>query len=618
MLAGKLFHAHRWSFLKLKVISQMLRLTGILISLLLVAGTIFSQKPNYPQGYFRWPLDLNPEIVANLGELRGNHWHMGLDIRTAQRVNQRVYAAADGFISYIGIRPLSFGRFIIIQHPNGFSTLYAHLNEFAPAIEKYVTDQQYQQESWAVELTLTPDQFPVKKGTFISFSGTTGGSQGPHVHFEIRETATGKCLNPLLFGMPLKDQVKPTIVKLAMYDRTQGIYEVKPQLFTVRSTSAGATLSSGSLLRTANNAVSFGLQAFDQISGSANRDGIYAADLYVDGDLKIRYVIDSVGYDETRYMNAHIDYTFDFNGGAYIQHLSRLPGNRSSVYHPRTADGVIRLADTEVHAVRIVVHDAYGNQRELEFQLQYDPTLTPVQRIASSSTPFYPNYVNVLEKPDFEAYLAEDALYDTTVSFYYRTTPAGTNAVTAMHQLNDPSVPLQSPVRVRLKPEFIPDEWKDRVVMERSYRGSRQVRKAEWQGDWVAAEFSDFGFYRAYVDQQAPVLPNIGSGDTVNLSGKTAIAITPTDNFGIKSFRAELNGEWIRFTNDKARTWIYRFDERCPYGVHHLRVVVTDLAGNTTEKEWWFRRTAYQAPVKKPVKKTTRKAPAKKTTSKRK
>src|ERR1044071_1586712 len=173
----------------------------------------------YPQGYLRWPLNLSPEIVANMGELRSNHWHMGLDMRTNQKVDQPVYAAADGYIAYVGIRAQSYGRFIIINHPNGLSTLYGHLNNFAPALEAYVTDQQYTKESWPVELQIPADKFPVKKGAFIAYSGTTGGSQGPHVHFEIRDTKSDKCLNPLLFGMPLTDNVKPTMVKLALYDR---------------------------------------------------------------------------------------------------------------------------------------------------------------------------------------------------------------------------------------------------------------------------------------------------------------------------------------------------------------------------------------------------------------
>src|SRR5882672_12718841 len=143
------------------------RILVMIVSLVFLPCLVFSQIPNYPKGYFRWPVDLKPEIVANMGELRTNHWHMGLDVRTDQKVNQLVYAAADGYIAYVGVRPSSFGRYIIINHPNGLSTLYGHLNDFFPALEEYVTAQQYQQETWEIESDLPKNKFPVFKSQFI-------------------------------------------------------------------------------------------------------------------------------------------------------------------------------------------------------------------------------------------------------------------------------------------------------------------------------------------------------------------------------------------------------------------------------------------------------------------
>jgi murein DD-endopeptidase MepM/ murein hydrolase activator NlpD len=580
----------------------------LLLIILLFANcvSVFPQLPNYPQGYFRWPVNLKPEIVANLGELRPNHWHMGLDIRTNAQVNQLVYAAADGYIAKVGIKPQGFGRHIVINHPNGLSTLYAHLNNFAPELEKYVTEQQYQQQSWSLDLEIPADKFPVKKGDFISYSGTTGGSQGPHVHFEIRDTKTDECLNPLLFGFPLQDNVKPVIQKLAIYDRTKSTYIATPQMLGLQKNEQGYRLLKQEKIKTTFSKLSFAIQAYDQLSGSSNQDGIYCAEIFLDDKPICSFKMDKISYDETAYINAHVDYPLKYNGGGYLQHLSLLPGNNQNVYAGSASNGIIELSDTLVHSVSIKVEDAYNNVSVLNFTIQLDDTTAKPQKTTTVDNFFIPGNINLLEKPDFELYLPEIALYDSVPSFYYRTASSVPYAVSAIHQASDASIPVHDNLQVRINPDrIIPEEWKHKLLIQRTYRNSRSIQKAEWQGEWLQANFGGFGNFQAFADAVPPILNELGKGDTINLSAASRIAITPTDNFGIKSFRAELDGQWLRFTNDKSRTWIYTFDERCPDGVHKLKVTVEDLVGNITSKTWWFKKYPYIAPPKKATTKKT-------------
>src|SRR5688572_967247 len=211
--------------------------TILIVFILLNSATSFCQgfeTPSYPQGYFRNPLNIPISLSGNFGELRSNHYHMGLDLRTNRVENLPVHAAADGYIARVKIEPGGFGRAIYINHPNGYTTLYAHLNAFFPALDNYIKQKQYELESWNVTLELSPGQFPVKKGDFIAYSGNTGGSQAPHLHFEIRRTADEVNVNPVLFGLPLPDNTTPVILRLAVYDRTKSMYEQSPRLLPVK------------------------------------------------------------------------------------------------------------------------------------------------------------------------------------------------------------------------------------------------------------------------------------------------------------------------------------------------------------------------------------------------
>jgi hypothetical protein len=567
----------------------------------------------YPQGYFANPLNIPMSLSANFGELRPNHWHMGLDIRTDQKENQPVFASADGYVAHIGIRPQSFGKFIIINHPNGYSTLYAHLNEFYPALEKYVREKQTEKESWAIELDFTEKDFKVKKGNEIAKSGNTGGSQGPHLHFEIRETKTDRNLNPLLFGMPLQDDVAPTLLKLAMYDRSISTYNQTPKIFSLKKTDSGYIIPKMPVLKTGFKTLSFAIQAVDKFTGSQNGNGIYTARIFKDEEPIAEFVLDEIDYSETEYVNAQIDYRYYKAGRGYFQHISPLPGREERVYHLYNEDGLIHLDDTLQHTITIQIGDANDNFSSTSFLIQFTNSIS-TNKIASGSNNFIPGNVNIIEKKDFEAFLPEKCIYDTIQIVYNNISSTLPNAVSALHQLNDNSYPVHEEMTIRVKPTIeIKKEWRDKIVIQRN--AGNAILKPVWQGEWLSANTGAFGSFIALVDLAPPQINSIGKGDTVNLSPASRIVFTPTDNSGIKNFHAELDGKWLMFTNDKGRNWIYKFDEQCPFGVHELKVRVEDIVGNVTEKTWWFKKYPYTPPKKKVSKKKTS---SKKTVTKKK
>jgi murein DD-endopeptidase MepM/ murein hydrolase activator NlpD len=559
------------------------RITGVL---LFFVFSTWAMGQNYPRNYFRNPLSIPMQLVANFGELRANHWHMGLDIRTQQKVNLPVHAAAEGYIAGVKIEPGGFGRAIYINHPNGYTTLYAHLNNFFPALEKYVKAEQYKLQSWEVELKIPSNLFPVNKGSFIAYSGTTGGSQGPHVHFEIRDTKTDECLNPLLFGLPIADAVPPTISRLAMYDRNRSIYLQSPHMLSIKKAGGIYTVASSRLIKVSSDKISFAIGATDRLSNSNNPNGIYAARILLDGFAQSEFVLDRIDYLETRYLNAQIDYRYKFNGGAYLQHLSPLPGDRSGVYNFPGDDGILHFSDSEVHKVRIEIRDANKNLSALEFSVQYEPGVM-VEEIDAPDK-LLPLNVNVFESENFEVFTSEYSVYDTVNVTHTISNVNGTNVISPVNIFCSAAIPTHDFVTVRIKPSIaVEEENRDRVIIKCVAGRRTVVEKAEWQKDWVAAKFRQFGSFQALIDNEPPTINN----PPTDLSRATRLVFHAKDNFKtIKSFRAEVDGQWLRFTNDKNLAFIYSFDENFTRGEHELKVRVEDLAGNVTTKTWNVKR----------------------------
>lgn len=637
-----------------------------LLVFLLVSGTGFSQlfpKPDYPKGYFRDPLLIPISLAANFGELRPNHYHMGLDIRTQKRENMPVVAAADGYIARVVIEPGGFGQAIYINHPNGYTTLYAHLNKFMPALAAYVEQQQYRLHSWAVSLKIPAGLFPVRKAEQIAFSGNTGGSQGPHLHFEIRTTADDTNLNPLLFGLPVPDNTAPVIQRLAIYDRTRSTYEQSPRILPVQKAGTGYALAGG-VVTVSSPRISFAISAFDTQSGSTNPNGIFQAILYDNDQPMVGFQMDRISYEYTRNLNAHIDYRTRATGGPFLQHLSALPGyTPPSIYrsfdpgrsgesagrggsagagggngagsggrrgggnepgaegggrkggaewpfHP-PYDGVLDLSDGAVHRIRILVSDAYGNSSALNYPIRYVPdAVNPARDNAETEQPgsrpkmFYPGMVDGYEAAACAFYLGERSLYDSVHVTYQIPAYAGAgislpDAVSAVHAIGAPWIPLQDSLLVRIRPNSDLLNLKmDKVVMVCFNGPRKEVQRPVWLNGWASARFRQFGNFQLVNDVVPPVISPVGFTNGADLRTAGRIAFNVKDELGaVRNVTAELDppadggpGSWLCFTNDKGLAFIYKFDSHCPPGKHILRVSAEDMAGNRTVKEFTFTR----------------------------
>jgi murein DD-endopeptidase MepM/ murein hydrolase activator NlpD len=568
----------------------------LLLSAQCVQAQLFPPA-TYPKGYFRNPLDLPINLSGNFGELRPGHYHMGLDLKTKAIENQLVYAAADGYISRVKIEPAGFGRAIYITHPNGYTTLYAHLNDFNPKLENWVKQQQYAGESWNVFLELTPDLFPVKKGDFLAYSGNTGGSQAPHLHFEIRRTQDDVNLNPMLFGFPLEDNTRPSILRLAVYDRTKSLYEQSPKMVPVKA-AGGSYGTTPALITLASPLVSFAITTFDTHTGSTNLNGVFETLLYVDEELVTGFRMDNISYNDTRYLNAHIDYRTKAAGGPWLEQLSDLPGYINSIYKKAKGDGVIDISDRAVHAVKVVVKDAYGNTSNLEYKVQYNgAAVTPVE---PGGKVFYPLMLDGFETPNCELYIGERCLYDSVHIRHTQSANTNPQGVSDVHTIGNAWIPLQEAFLVRIQPTRPLTQVEQQHTVMQWYSGSKNdVVKVDWQknwtsawqNNWASARFRDFGSFRLLVDTTAPVIVPAGFTDGSDLSKASRIVFSVTDNLGrSKKVRTMLDGKWLRFTNDKGRNYIYRFDEKCLAGEHELTISAEDEAGNATTRTFKFTR----------------------------
>jgi len=368
-------------------------------------------------------MDIAPVISSSFGEIRGNHFHSGLDYKTNQREGYPVYAVADGYISRLRVQAAGFGNAIYITHPNGFTSVYGHLKNFNERISQTIKNYQYRIESFEVDFPLLSVEIPVKKGEVISWSGNSGSSGGPHLHFEIRDTQTEEVINPQLFGLTIPDRVKPTINGLYLYRINNEPFSENTvkQYFQVKGENGIYKLHQSPVINV-NGQTGFGIMASDKNSASANIVGIYSISLKLDGETIYNAVWERFFFDHSRAINSHLDFPALIKSGRKIHKSFIDPGNPLKLYKTIINNGLLNISDTETHSLEYIVEDVAGNISQLNFSIRYNAESVIKSKDLHAGTRFPYNQDNKFDAQDIKIEIPEGALY-SDLNFNYSTLP---------------------------------------------------------------------------------------------------------------------------------------------------------------------------------------------------
>ena len=557
-----------------------------LLAFLFLPFLIYSQ--DFPQDYFQSPLLIPLDLSGSFGELRSNHFHSGLDFKTKGVEGLPVYAAGDGYVSRIKISVFGYGKAIYITHPNGYTSVYGHLQKANGAIETYIKSKQYKEQSYEVEMYLFPTELPVKKGDIIAFSGNTGGSGAPHLHFEFRNTKSEEILNPMHFGFKkiINDDRKPVIQGVVVYplDSTTVNKSQKPININFSKQSDGSYL--GTKVQ-ANGRIGFGINAYDFCTNAYNKNGLYKVKAYLNGVLQYQFGFDSFAFDESRYINNFIDYERFHIMGQRIQKLFQLSDYPLSIVAGNKKDGTIKVNPNSNYNYRIELYDFHENKVEvlipIEFASSNPNILNTIQK-----TPYFVKAKNeaIFEKSNVSVQIPENAFYNN----FYLNFDVNGDILT----LHDDSVPVHKNITITFNDvQGLTEEQLSKTFIAKLDGYKLSYNKTYRKGNSFTMKTKSLGKYKLAQDTTPPRIYNVNFVEGSTIKDLKTISVSVNDlHSDIDTFNAYLNGKWILMEYDyKTKKLIHNLDDNiCVQGRNDLKIVVTDNLQNSTTFESYFFR----------------------------
>ncbi|SHM48789.1 M23 family metallopeptidase [Mucilaginibacter sp. OK098] len=538
------------------------------------------QSRQYPQNFFRYPLDLPPSTAGSFGELRGAHFHSGLDFKTNQRTGYPLHAAYDGYVSRLRVQFGGFGHAIYITHPNGFTTVYGHVKTFTPAMEKLIRDEQYKQQSFEVDFKLDPLQMLVCQGEVIAMSGNEGASAGPHLHFEIRDTQTEETINPQLFGLTIPDKIPPSITAIGIYHLDGNPFSEKtPRQFLAVTGSNGNYHLTRLQVLDLTGQIGFGISTNDMTSVSPNHNGIYSCELKVDDKTVYTFAVERFAFDQTHAINAYIDYPELMKTHRWVQKCFILPGSKISLYPQSINRGIINFNDGEVHEVEYVVKDAAGNTSTLSLKVKAGHAESNLAVVKPGGNLFRYDKVNEFSNDKVKVHINPGNLYDD-VDFTCKMLPKKLGAFSATYSIHNRFTPVHDSYDLWIKPDSTIGKHGEKAVIV-STDGAMAC--GTYQDGYIKAQPRTFGDFFIKLDTIPPVIVPVNIKTGANMSASKGIFFRMSDNLsGIKSYTGKIDGKWVLMEWDfKSKILGYSFNTDIAAGKHIFELTVTDNKNNS-------------------------------------